>query len=1027
MKQLLTMAMVLAVVLASLSVHGLQLQAGESEDSLNSNSLESMSVYTVPPQPGTILLLDEGGEPGQEGKRALDRFGYTYTHVSSAQFATVDLNSYDVIFVAWYPRQATVDALNARKAELTNYISSGGGIVVNAQWRPAVTNPYSFLPVAFDTASGGYHTDGVRIVDSTHPLMSGLTGGLLSPWWNSAHGRIAVWPSEATVVTEATAWNSPHILAMEYGAGRIVVAATDPEFHVVYGPGYGPWQLLYNQLNWACSGTPSQQWVKVRGTAVAYICNNSVDFRFTRNLASGSTGDDVKFLQILLNSNPLTRLANQGVGSPGNETTNYGPITQEAVKKFQQLCGLPPDGQDGIVAGDTLAALNTLVEQFAPVKTIPNGWVLRVINTHGNSKMEYGLTWWEVEDVTDRIRGWIAYRNNIDDATYLEEVPANIGQQRTQELSSGNARKSAIVTAVKNRTDLFLRLGTFPAQLMLAIIAGEMTHNADNTHISFDCGRGISQVTNPNTLVGQYSGVRCYGGSTKGFMPYEFVSPFDRSITKDYWTDRGCSEPGTWEGETTYRDCGCKEEPECEGKQEWYYGGTDTTGRCRYYPQYDDGCRVYTNTPQGIAANLKDGKGRLNEGYGTSISRHTGTERSFRFVTQLRIGDEGKEVAYLQYLLKLEIDQALRVTADFDPITETTLKAFQAREFAGEEPSGIVDLKTRNRLNTMLDIEYDYLRYRVEEIRSWLGGTWRYQGSYAYLIHVSQRVEGLDAYFPNHETQLGNDVLDEATWQFMLAAMKNYQHFNILSPVEFRIYDSQGYVTGVIQGQAYEDIPDSELDCDGKSALIILPSDVYVYEVVGTEEGAYGIEAASVQGGVAVTFAAIEIPISTGAIHRYIVDWDVLTQGGQGVTVHVDSDGDGEFDRTFTTDSDLTGDEFVLKTRTAVTIDPDTLNLQAPGRWITGYVELPADYAAADIDINTVQLIYNGNELHADWGDVQDGVFMAKFDWATVAGWFAGLHDVDVELTVAGEVDRIEFEGTATIRVIDPPRPRRGR
>ena len=111
----------------------------------------------------------------------------------------------------------------------------------------------------------------------------------------------------------------------------------------------------------------------------------------------------------------------------------------------------------------------------------------------------------------------------------------------------------------------------------------------------------------------------------------------------------------------------------------------------------------------------------------------------------------------------------------------------------------------------------------------------------------------------------------------------------------------------------------------------------------------------------------------------------------------------------------------------AVTIDPETLNLQAPAKWITAYIELPADYAAEDIDISTVHLLYNGGELYADWGDLQGGVLMVRFDWAIVAGWFDGLHDVDVALTVAGKVDGIEFEGTATIRVIDPPRHGRGR
>ena len=108
----------------------------------------------------------------------------------------------------------------------------------------------------------------------------------------------------------------------------------------------------------------------------------------------------------------------------------------------------------------------------------------------------------------------------------------------------------------------------------------------------------------------------------------------------------------------------------------------------------------------------------------------------------------------------------------------------------------------------------------------------------------------------------------------------------------------------------------------------------------------------------------------------------------------------------------------------SVTVDPETLNLQAPAKWITAYIELPEEYAAEDIDVGTVQLIYDGSDLYADWGDVQDGVFMAKFDWATVAAWFEGLHDEEVELTVAGEVAGIEFEGAATIRVIDPSQRR---
>ena len=60
-------------------------------------------------------------------------------------------------------------------------------------------------------------------------------------------------------------------------------------------------------------------------------------FEWTRNLSIGSTGDDVRQLQRFLNGNPQTQVAVSGAGSPGNESSYYGPATARAVSKFQEL------------------------------------------------------------------------------------------------------------------------------------------------------------------------------------------------------------------------------------------------------------------------------------------------------------------------------------------------------------------------------------------------------------------------------------------------------------------------------------------------------------------------------------------------------------------------------------------------------------------------------------------------------------------------------------------------------------------
>ncbi|HEY4527012.1 MAG TPA: FN3 associated domain-containing protein [Candidatus Paceibacterota bacterium] len=76
--------------------------------------------------------------------------------------------------------------------------------------------------------------------------------------------------------------------------------------------------------------------------ANAYIHANA-NASFMRSLSVGLTGDDVKALQQYLNAHGHT-VAASGPGSPGNETSFFGPATKAALIKLQEAAGIDPIG-----------------------------------------------------------------------------------------------------------------------------------------------------------------------------------------------------------------------------------------------------------------------------------------------------------------------------------------------------------------------------------------------------------------------------------------------------------------------------------------------------------------------------------------------------------------------------------------------------------------------------------------------------------------------------------------------------------
>jgi len=91
------------------------------------------------------------------------------------------------------------------------------------------------------------------------------------------------------------------------------------------------------------------------GTAVDSL--DQIKPVFTRDLTIGSTGLDVLALQKWLNTHGFVLVA-QGPGSPGNESTYFGPVTQAAVARFQTAHQIMPNA--GYFGPKTRAVINNL-------------------------------------------------------------------------------------------------------------------------------------------------------------------------------------------------------------------------------------------------------------------------------------------------------------------------------------------------------------------------------------------------------------------------------------------------------------------------------------------------------------------------------------------------------------------------------------------------------------------------------------------------------------------------------------------
>lgn len=104
-----------------------------------------------------------------------------------------------------------------------------------------------------------------------------------------------------------------------------------------------------------------------------------------------------------------------------------------------------------------------------------------------------------------------------------------------------------------------------------------------------------------------------------------------------------------------------------------------------------------------------------------------------------------------------------------------------------------------------------------------------------------------------------------------------------------------------------------------------------------------------------------------------------------------------------------------------VDINPDTLNPESEGKWITAYIELPTGHNVSEIDVSSI--LFNGSipvdvEASTTIGDHDDdGVpdLTVKFNRALIIGL---LSVGETKFGVTGEINGIPFEGSDAITVL---------
>lgn len=161
-----------------------------------------------------------------------------------------------------------------------------------------------------------------------------------------------------------------------------------------------------------------------------------------------------------------------------------------------------------------------------------------------------------------------------------------------------------------------------------------------------------------------------------------------------------------------------------------------------------------------------------------------------------------------------------------------------------------------------------------------------------------------------------NKLVSDILAKILVGTLVNRAILGLFDPVQVSIVDSSNRILGYKADALVNEIPGGVIFSEGSTLdvyFIVNPISDYAYFVEGVGTENYNMTIMMMNSDSSVTeFDAELIPIGKNTQHKYTLNWVLLKEGKNGVTLLIDQDGDGAYERTIQADSHLEGSELVL-------------------------------------------------------------------------------------------------------------------